>query len=316
MSPKNFSLLGAAGYIAPRHFKAIKETNNTLVSLMDPSDSVGVIDGYFPSAKYFGEFEPFISDLYSRQKGPQQENVDFVSICSPNYLHASHIKLALEAGASAICEKPLVLTPHELDELSQVSNRNQKDVFSILQLRHHPALLELKHKLSASGDTNIDVELTYITSRGAWYFDSWKGNEGKSGGIIPNIGIHFFDMLAWLLGEVESVKIFKREFNKASGYLRFKRGQVKWYLSLDSNDLPTAVAEDGQRTFRSISFGGQELEFSGGFTDLHTVSYQQILRGGGFSIEESRPSIELAYALRKQPINELVGDYHHMLTGM
>lgn len=295
---KNFALIGAAGYIAPRHMKAIKDTGNNLLAAMDPSDSVGIMDSYFPQSYFFTEFERFDRHI-EKLKYDDGVKLDYVSICSPNYLHDAHMRFALRSGADAICEKPLVLNPWNIDKLQKVEENTGKKIYNILQLRVHPSIIALREKILAQKkDTKYEVELTYLTSRGNWYNASWKGDESKSGGVATNIGVHFFDMLSWLFGKVQDVKAEKREPNTASGYLEFENARVKWFLSTDSNYLPKEVKEKGQTTFRSITIDGEELEFSGGFTDLHTLVYKDILSGKGYGLTEARTAIEIVYRIR------------------
>lgn len=295
---KDFALIGAAGFIAPRHLKAIKETGNNLVAAMDRFDSVGIIDSYFPHADFFTEFERFDRHLDKLRR--QGKKVDYVSICSPNYLHDAHIRFALRHQADAICEKPLVLNPWNVDALAEIEKETGKKINTILQLRLHPTIIKLREEVVLSGDPDkvFDVELIYITSRGKWYHHSWKGEEAKSGGIATNIGIHFFDMLLWIFGHPKEVKVEKYEMDHASGYLHLNKARVKWFLSINEDHLPEAVKLKGKRTFRSLQMNGNEIEFSEGFTDLHTTSYQEILDGHGFGLEEARPSIELAHRIR------------------
>jgi UDP-N-acetyl-2-amino-2-deoxyglucuronate dehydrogenase len=295
---KNFALIGAAGYIAPRHMKAIKDTGNNLVAALDKHDNVGIIDSYFPTADFFTEFERFDRHLDKIRR--QGNKVDYVSICSPNYLHDSHIRFALRQGANAICEKPLVLNPWNLDALAQIEKETEKRIYTILQLRLHPAIQKLREEILTSDPAKIfDVELTYITSRGKWYFHSWKGEQSKSGGIATNIGIHFFDMLLWIFGEVTSMKVEKYEADHAAGFLELSRARVKWFLSINEAHLPAVIHEKGKRTYRSLKMNGKEIEFSEGFTDLHTDSYKEILSGNGFGLTEARPSVELAHQIRE-----------------
>jgi UDP-N-acetyl-2-amino-2-deoxyglucuronate dehydrogenase len=298
---KNFALIGAAGYIAPRHLKAIKDTNNTLIAALDKFDSVGVMDRYFPNADFFVEFERFDRHIEKlRRTGTQ---LDYVSICTPNYLHDAHIRMALRSGADAICEKPLVLNPWNVDALMDIEKESGKKIHTILQLRLHPSIIALKKKIEAStSDTKYDVDLTYITSRGKWYDISWKGDVSKSGGIATNIGIHFFDMLAWLFGEVQENTVHLREKDKSAGYLEFEKARVRWYLSIDENSLPQKIQETGQRTYRSITINDEELEFSSGFTELHTESYKQILKGEGFGLLDAKESIKIAQKIRNNTI--------------
>lgn len=294
---KNFALIGVAGYIAPRHLQAIRDTKNNLVAALDKSDTVGVIDSYFPNADFFTEFERFDRHLDKLRR--QGTTVDYISICSPNYLHDSHIRFSLRQGAHAICEKPLVLNPWNIDALSQIENETGKRVYTILQLRLHPAIIALREKVqNSSKDEKFDVNLTYITSRGHWYFISWKGDVSKSGGIATNIGIHFFDMLIWVFGKVKTSQVEKLDADAASGILELERANVKWNLSINYDHLPSEVKEKGKRTYRSLTMGGEEIEFSDGFTDLHTASYLSILNNQGFGLEDTRPAIELAYKIR------------------
>lgn len=295
---KNFALIGAAGFIAPRHLKAIKDTGNNLVAAMDKFDSVGIIDSYFPHADFFTEFERF--DRHIDKLRRQGTPLDYVSICSPNYLHDSHIRFALRHHADAICEKPLVLNPWNVEALADIEKETGKRVYTILQLRLHPAIIALRNQVLATPKDKIfDVDLTYITSRGKWYHHSWKGEESKSGGIATNIGIHFFDMLLWIFGSLKSLKIEKYEADHAAGFLDLQRARVKWFLSINENHLPEAEKGQGKRTFRSLKMDGSEIEFSEGFTDLHTTSYQEILKGNGFGLQQALPSIELAHQIRK-----------------
>ncbi len=309
---KNFALVGAAGYIAVRHLKAIKETNNNLVAALDPFDSVGIIDSYFPEADFFTEFERFDRHIYklNREKKP----VEYVSICSPNYLHDSHIRFALRQGADAICEKPLVLNPWNVEALKDYEKETGKRVYNVLQLRLHPSIIELKNKIdNGDPDKIYDVDLTYLTSRGKWYHFSWKGDGEKSGGVATNIGIHFFDMLSWIFGEVQESIVHDRTKERTAGFLQLKRARVRWFLSVDYNDLPQAIKEKGQRTYRSIQIEGDELEFSGGFTDLHTQTYQGIIKGNGFGLDDALNSIQTAHDIRNAEVKGLVGDYHPLL---
>jgi UDP-N-acetyl-2-amino-2-deoxyglucuronate dehydrogenase len=294
---KNFALIGAAGYIAPRHMKAIKETGNNLVAALDKHDNVGILDSYFPDAHFFTEFERFDRHLDKLKRKGQK--IDYLSICSPNYLHDSHIRFALRYGADAICEKPLVLNPWNVDALEEIERETKKRVATILQLRLHPAIIELRNKIKQGPpDKTYDVELNYITSRGNWYSSSWKGDKSKSGGIATNIGIHFFDMLIWIFGDVTHLSVHKLTDSMASGYLELRQARVKWFLSIDFMDLPDAVRQQGKRTFRSLVLEGEAVEFSEGFTDLHTRSYEEILRGNIFSLTEARKSIQLTHQIR------------------
>ncbi len=306
---KKFAIIGAAGYIAPRHMKAIKDTGNTLAAAMDKNDSVGVIDSYFPDADYFTEFERFDRhvDLLRRSGDP----IDYVSICSPNYLHDSHMRFALRSGADAICEKPLVLNERNIDGLIDVENDTGNKVNTILQLRVHPAIVALRDKVaSEKRSEKYDVDLTYITSRGKWYLQSWKGDEPKSGGIATNIGVHFYDMLHFVFGELQENIVHVNETTRAAGYLEYAKARVRWFLSIDENDLPDSAKASGARTHRSITANGEEIEFSGGFTDLHTVSYQEILAGRGFGLEDNRVAIETVATIRDARLAKIAGDYH------
>lgn len=298
---KNFALIGAAGFIAPRHLKAIKETGNNLVAALDKHDNVGILDSYFPNADFFTEFERFDRHLDKlKRKG---ESVDYVSICSPNYLHDSHIRFALRYGANAICEKPLVLNPWNLDALAEIEKETGKKINTILQLRLHPAIIALREKiLHGPKDKNYDVDLKYITSRGNWYHTSWKGDLPRAGGIATNIGIHFFDMLIWIFGPVKEITVSKMERDSAAGFIELKHARVNWFLSIDYNQLPTQAKAEGKRTYRSLTLGGSEIEFSEGFTDLHTRSYEEILRGNGFGLSDAGPSIDLVYKIRNSPL--------------
>lgn len=298
---KKFALMGAAGYIAPRHMKAIKETGNDMVAALDPSDSVGIIDSYYPNCHFFTEFERFDRHIDKRRR--KGCPIDFVSICSPNYLHDSHIRFALRSGSNAICEKPLVLNPWNIDGLAEIEKESGFKINTILQLRLHPSIIALKEQIqNAPPKKKFDVDLTYITSRGHWYSVSWKGDPKKSGGIATNIGVHFFDMLNYLFGDLEENRLFKSEDTLASGYLEYKYARVRWFLSTEEKSLPAAVRLKGQRTFRSITMNGEEIEFSGGFTDLHTKSYQAILAGDGFGLEDNRMAVETVSDIRNMTV--------------
>lgn len=299
---KRFAILGAAGYVAPRHLKAIQETENDLVAALDPHDSVGILDHYFPNAHYFTEFERLDRHIDKLRRRNDNVKVDYVSICSPNYLHDAHVRFALRNEAHAICEKPLVINPWNLDGLAEVEAESSHRVNCILQLRLHPSLIALKKRIDETGRTDHEVDLTYITPRGRWYQASWKGNDNKSGGVTANIGIHFFDMLIWIFGPVESSTVHWRDTTRASGILRLRKAQVRWYLSVDGTDLERIKRE--KEPYRSIRVDGEELEFSEVFRDLHTESYLHILQGNGFGIEDSRPSIELLHRIRQDAIEE------------
>ena len=306
---KKFAIIGVGGYIAIRHLKAIRETGNVLLASLDPSDSVGVIDSYFPDSHFFVEFERFDRHVDKLRRSGVQ--LDYVSICSPNYLHDSHIRFALRSGANAICEKPLVLNPWNIEALSEIEKEYNKRIYNILQLRLHPVLINLKKQVD-QGPAGIvhDLDLTYITSRGNWYYTSWKGDIHKSGGVATNIGIHFFDMLTWMFGNVKKEVVHLLQPNKASGYLELEKARVRWFLSIDYNDLPDQAKQKGLRTYRSIVMDNTEVEFSEGFTDLHTKSYEDILEGRGFGLRESQTAIEIAYRIRNATPVGLKGDYH------
>ena len=301
-------MLGAAGYIAPKHFKAIKETNNQLIAALDKFDSVGVLDSYFPNTNFFTEFERF--DRHLEKLKRNQIRLDYVSICTPNYLHDSHIRMALRRGADAICEKPLVLNPWNIDALIDIEKETGRKINTILQLRLHPSIIALKNKVATEfKNQKYEVDLTYITSRGKWYDISWKGDESKSGGIATNIGVHFYDMLSWIFGDVQENTVHLREKDKASGYQEFKNARVRWFLSINENDLPLHIREKGQRTYRSITIDNEELEFSSGFTDLHTKSYEHILNGEGFGTLDAQKSIQIVHDIRNSSISTK-GDKH------
>lgn len=297
---KNFALIGVAGYIAPRHLLAIRDTGNRLVAALDKSDTVGILDSYFPEADFFTEFERFDRHLDKLKR--QGTQIDFVSICSPNYLHDSHIRFALRHGADAICEKPLVLNPWNVDALSEIQKETGRSVFTILQLRLHPSIIALRERVTKNPGKKFDVDLSYITSRGHWYHISWKGDISKSGGIATNIGIHFFDMLMWVFGKVEAIEVFDLTPDFASGRLVLERATVRWKLSINPDHLPEVVKAQGKRTYRSLQMEGEEVEFSDGFTDLHTLSYREILNGKGFGLDAARNAIELAYQIRNSKI--------------
>ena len=311
---QRFALIGAAGYIAPRHMQAIRDTGHSLVAALDVNDSVGIIDSYFPEASFFTEFERFDRHVDKLRRGAGA--VDHVAICSPNYLHDSHIRFALRSGADAVCEKPLVLNPWNLDGLAEVERDTGRRINTILQLRLHPAITALRERvLAAPRDRKFEVDLTYVTSRGLWYFHSWKGDERKSGGIATNIGVHFFDMLHYLFGAVQDNRVHLSAPSRAGGYLEFERARARWFLSLDVADVPQAERARGQRTFRSITVDGEEIEFSGGFTDLHTLSYREILAGRGFGLEDNRSAIETVSAIRTAVPRRDLGDAHPMVAG-
>ncbi len=310
---KDFALIGAAGYVAPRHLRAIKEVGGNLKAALDPADSVGVLDSYFPDAHFFVEFERF--DRHIDKLRRRGERIDYVSICSPNYLHDAHVRFALRSGADAICEKPLVINSGNIDGLAEFEEVTGRRVNTILQLRLHPAIIGLRDKVrNGAGDRIHDVDLTYITSRGRWYHVSWKGDEQKSGGIAMNIGVHFYDMLSFVFGALKQNIVHHRSADRAAGYLEYDMARVRWFLSIDRADLP-ANTPPGQTTFRSITVDGEEIEFSGGFTDLHTLSYREILKGNGFPLDEVRPSIETVAHIRAAPIEPKKGEVHPFLDG-
>lgn len=306
---KSFALIGAAGYIAPRHMKAIKETGNDLVAAYDPFDSVGIIDSYFPNADFFVEFERFDRHIDKlRRKGTK---VDYVSICSPNYLHDSHIRFGLRNNADVICEKPLVLNPWNFDALEEIEKETGKKVYNILQLRLHPSIIALKEKVAkAENKEKYDFDLTYITSRGNWYYTSWKGDVSKSGGIATNIGVHFFDMLSWIFGDVQQNIVHVHTHDTAAGYLEFSKARIRWFLSINEQTIPEGLRKQGKRTYRSMKIENEEIEFSDGFTDLHTQSYKNILEGRGFKLNEARKSIEIVHQIRSMQPAGLTGEYH------
>jgi len=327
---KNFALIGASGYIAPRHMKAIKETGNDLVCALDPYDGIGIMDSFFPDADFFTEPERFDRHLDKLHRIGEQK-IDYVSICSPNYLHDAHIRMALRNNCHAICEKPLVLNPWNLDALELIEKESGKRVFTILQLRHHPAIVELRHKVQTelqqttnneqrttnnehrTPNKSYDIDLTYITSRGAWYMRSWKGNAEKSGGVATNIGVHFFDMLTWIFGECSENIVHISEPDHAAGIMQLENARVRWFLSINRNHLPEVAKNNKKTTYRSITVDGKEVEFSDGFTDLHTLSYRQILEGKGYGLNDTRGSINIVQAIRtKKPVGK-TGDYHPFL---
>ncbi len=313
MSKKNFALIGASGYIAPRHMQAIRETGNELVAALDPYDGIGIMDSNFPQADFFTEFERFdrFVDKWRRDTG---KKIDYMSICSPNYLHDSHIRFALKSGADAICEKPLVLNSWNIDQLKIIEEETGQRVYNILQLRLHPSIIALKEKVAKELEENpnkvYDIDLTYLTSRGKWYFISWKGDQSKSGGIASNIGVHFYDMLTWIFGEVEENVVHVKTADTNAGSFKLKNANVRWFLSVNYDNIPQAVRDAGQRTYRSITVNGDEIEFSGGFTDLHTRSYEEILKGNGFGLDEAYGSIKTVSTIRNLDAIGLKGNYH------
>lgn len=294
---KRFALIGAAGYIAPRHMKAIKDTGNDLIAAYDPYDGVGIMDSNFPDADFFTEFERF--DRHIDKLRRNGEPIDFVSICSPNYLHDAHIRFGLKNGCDVICEKPLVLNPWNLDALQEIEKETGKKVYTILQLRLHPSIIALREKVLNNPDKVHDVDLTYITSRGKWYHHSWKGDSSKSGGIATNIGVHFFDMLTWVFGDVQENIVHEHSSDTARGFLHLERARVNWMLSIDYNQVPNDVKQQGKRTYRTLQMEGEEIEFSDGFTELHTRSYDEIIKGNGFGLEECRKAIDIVSGMRQ-----------------
>ncbi|MCQ2300162.1 MAG: Gfo/Idh/MocA family oxidoreductase [Bacteroidales bacterium] len=314
---KNFAIIGVGGYVAPRHLKAIKETGNMLLSAYDRCDSVGIIDSFFPDAAFFTEQELF--DRHNSRLKERGQALDFVSVCTPNYLHDAHTRYGLRLGADVVCEKPVVLNPWNIDALEKVEQETGHKAFTILQLRLHPSVVALREKvLSGPKDKVYDVDLTYITSRGNWYYASWKGDEHKSGGVATNIGVHFYDMLAWIFGPLERNIVHVKSHDRVAGYLEFRQARVRYFLSINAAHLPQEAVENGMRTFRTITVDGESFEFSAGFTDLHTLSYEKILAGDGFRISEARTCIEIVSEIRKASPVGLEGDYHplakHPLT--
>lgn len=311
---KNFALIGAGGYIAPRHMKAIRDTGNNLVAAVDRSDSVGILDSFSQDISFFTEFERFDRHVDKLRRQGEGKKIDYVSICSPNYLHDAHIRFALRSGADAICEKPIVLNPWNIDALAEIEKETGGKIYNILQLRTHPSIIALKEKVAkAKKKGKYEIDLTYMTSRGRWYFTSWKGDLAKSGGVASNIGVHFFDMLMWIFGEVKHHEVHLAEDARTAGFLELEKANVRWFLSVDRNDLPAQAVAAGKSTFRSITVDGEEFEFSEGFTDLHTLVYQEILAGRGFGLEEARPSINLVYELRNAKATPVNGSHSHPL---
>ncbi len=308
---KRFALIGSAGYIADRHMKAIKETGNELICATDRFDVMGRMDSYFPDAEFFLEIENM--DKYMDDIRREGKPIDYVTICTPNYMHPSHIRFALRNGAHAICEKPLVVHPDDMHIIKDIEAETGKNVYTILQLRYHPTILELKKKVEEAGDKMYDIDLSYITTRGKWYLKSWKGDAKKSGGVATNIGIHFFDMITWIFGNVKENIVHIYEPDKAAGFLQLEKARVRWFLSLDYHDLPPQATGKKLRTYRSITVNGEEIEFSGGFTDLHTVTYQNILNGNGFGIDDARESIILTENIRNAKPVGLKGEFNPLI---
>ena len=311
----NFALIGAAGYIAPKHMKAIRDTDNRLIAALDRHDSVGIIDSFFPNASFFTEIERFDRHLdKARRSSDGADAVDYVSVCSPNYLHDAHCRLALRSGAHAICEKPLVINPWNLDQLRELEEETGRRVFNVLQLRLHPAVRALKEAAENDSSGRRDICLTYVTRRGKWYHHSWKGDVSKSGGVAMNIGVHFFDFLLWIYGGVNRSSLHLAEPSRMSGVLELENARVRWFLSVDEADLPEHVRSDGGHAWRSITVDEQELDLSAGFTDLHTEVYRDILTGGGYGLEAAQPAIELIYQLRNSNTVSSLGVAHPYLT--
>lgn len=310
-----FAIIGVGGYVAPRHLRAIRDTGNLLVAAIDPKDSVGILDQFGYDVRFFTEIERFDRYLEKlRQKG-DEKRIDYISVCSPNYLHDAHCRLAMRVDANVICEKPLVINPWNLDQLAEIEAESGKKINTILQLRVHPELLKLKKALEENpGKDQHDVVLTYIASRGNWYHVSWKGQKDKSGGVATNIGIHFFDLLIWLFGSAGDIRVYHADERRMSGFIDLERARVRWFLSVDVNDLPFKAESSGKTTYRSITVDGQEIEFSGGFTDLHTRVYEETLAGRGFGIEDARPSIDLTYRIRTTALSALDTLAHPLLS--
>jgi UDP-N-acetyl-2-amino-2-deoxyglucuronate dehydrogenase len=317
MKEKNFAITGVAGYIAPRHLKAIKETGNKLVAAVDPHDSAGILDSYFDGVQFFREFERFDRHIEKLRRLGEEKRVHYVTICSPNYLHDAHARFALRVGAVAICEKPVVLNPWNVKPLQELEEESGKRIYTVLQLRVHPTLIALKKELENNPPSvKKNIELTYITSRGPWYLASWKGQLDRSGGLATNIGIHFFDLLIWLFGSVEHSEVHIATLVKTGGFLELAGARVKWFLSIDKEDLPPECKKDNKRTYRSILLDGQEIEFSEGFTDLHTIVYKEILAGKGFGLEDALPSIVLAHDIRNASTIGINQNSHPFLKKM
>ncbi len=306
---KNFGLIGVAGYIAPRHLRAIKDTNNNLVVALDKSDTVGIMDSYFPNCSFYTEFERF--DRFVEKIKHTDQKLDYVSVCTPNYLHDSHIRFGLRAGADVICEKPLVLNPWNIDALELMQKETGKKVYNILQLRLHDAIIKWKKQIDEGPKYKIyDVDLTYITSRGTWYYTSWKGFTEKSGGVATNIGVHFYDMLSWIFGPIKQNTVHIYQHDRVGGYLEFERARVRYFMSINADTLPQECKENGKRTYRKIEMEGTEIEFSEGFTELHTLSYKNILAGNGFGLEDARNCIQIVHDIRNASPIGLKGEYH------
>lgn len=319
-APKNFGLVGVAGFVAPRHLAAIRDTGSQLLAACDPHDNVGVLDAYFPQARFFSEIERFDRHLEKLRRRGEAERMHYLSVCSPNYLHDAHIRLALRLGAHAVCEKPLVINPWNLDQLAELEREHQRRVHVVLQLRHHPALVALRQRLAAEGagtqgGARREVVLTYVTRRGPWYLVSWKGSPEKSGGLAMNLGVHFFDLLMWLFGPAEDCRVHLAQPTRMAGVLQLARARVRWLLSIEAEDLPPPVRQAGKAAWRSLTIDGQEVEFSDGFGDLHTRVYQAVLDGQGLGIADARPGIELVHRIRTAPLEPARGEAHPLLEG-
>ncbi len=311
---KNFALIGAAGYVAPRHMRAIRETGNNLVASLDKHDAVGVMDSYFPASDFFVEFERFDRHIEKLKRLGPEKRVDYVSIASPNYLHDAHIRFALRVGADAVCEKPMVLNPWNVSALKEIEAESGHRVNAILQLRLHNVIRALKERIEAAPpEKKVDIDLTYITSRGHWYLVSWKGDVSRSGGIATNIGVHFFDMIQWIFGKTQWNVVHLSQPTRAAGFLELEHARVRWFLSLEAADLPQAAVASGKTTYRSITLDNRELEFSDGFTDLHTESYRAIIEGKGFGLDDVKPAIQTVFEIRNANEAPLRGDYHPFL---
>lgn len=313
--PRNFGLVGAAGFVAPRHMKAIKDTGNRLIAATDPHDNVGVLDGYFPEVRFFTEIERFDRHLEKLRRKGDDQRMHYLSVCSPNYLHDSHVRLALRLGADAICEKPLVINPWNLDELAELEHETGRRIYTVLQLRHHPALQAVRARLLASPPKKpLEVVLTYMSRRGAWYHVSWKGSAEKSGGLAMNLGVHFFDLLTWLFGPMSSSAVHLAQPSRMAGALTLERANVRWFLSVDGDDLPKVARDAGKSAWRSLTIDGDEVEFSDGFGDLHTRVYERVLAGEGLGLTEARPSIELLQKIRAASVETApAGQVHPFL---
>jgi UDP-N-acetyl-2-amino-2-deoxyglucuronate dehydrogenase len=310
---KNFAVIGVGGYIAPRHLRAIRDTGNSLVAAVDPKDSVGILDQFSFDVSFFTEIERFDRHLEKLRRGPEEKRVHYISVCSPNYLHDAHCRLALRIGADAICEKPLVINPWNFEALEELEAETGHCIHTVLQLRVHPELIKLKRSLQEESRPR-DVVLTYVTSRGPWYHVSWKGQQDKSGGVATNIGVHFFDLLLWLFGPAADVRVYHSDQSRMSGFMELERARVRWFLSVNSDDLPPQAKAAGKTTYRSITVDGAEVEFSEGFTDLHTRVYEETFAGRGFGIAEARPSIDLTYRIRTALISAKDENAHPFLN--